>query len=390
MSSNKNIPQLRFPEFTGEWEEHHLEELCKIISTTFKLQSRNYLEKGKYPIVDQSQSLICGWTNDDKGLIKKNPVIIFGDHTCLVKYIDFPFVQGADGVKILSPQEDYDSRFLFQSFLANPVLQDGYKRHFSDMKEKSYFIPSKLNEQKKLADFLFAIDNMIQAQGKRVDALKEKKKGMVQQMFPQKGETTPRLRFPEFVGEWEKKRFREFTFVSGKRNKENLPYERYSISNEVGFCPQKEQFEGGAGYLNNIDCSKHIIVSPKTFAYNPARINIGSIGYQNLDKDVIVSPLYEIFKTTDDCNDIFLWHWFHSNTFKRMVLNGQEGGVRLCFSYNKLKDCYINLPSLEEQQKIAECLSAMDDVIASETAKLDALKEHKKGLMQQMFPQPTK
>lgn len=199
---------------------------------------------------------------------------------------------------------------------------------------------------------------------------------------------TPRLRFPEFKEEWKEKKFKDITISSGKRNSHNLPYERYSISNENGFYPQNEQFEGGAGYLKNIDCSKHIIVSPKTFAYNPARINIGSIGYQNLDHDVIVSPLYEIFKTNDSCDDDFLWQWFHTEVFNRLVINGQEGGVRLCFSYNKLQQCSIKIPSLPEQQKIASCLTEMDNLIAAQGQKVGALKEKKKGLMQQLFPQP--
>lgn len=198
---------------------------------------------------------------------------------------------------------------------------------------------------------------------------------------------TPRLRFPEFKEEWKEKKFKDITISSGKRNSQNLPYERYSISNENGFYPQNEQFEGGAGYLKNIDCSKHIIVSPKTFAYNPARINIGSIGYQNLDHDVIVSPLYEIFKTNDSCDDDFLWQWFHTEVFNRLVINGQEGGVRLCFSYNKLQQCSIKIPSLPEQQKIASCLTEMDNLIAAQGQKVEALKEKKKGLMQQLFPQ---
>lgn len=198
---------------------------------------------------------------------------------------------------------------------------------------------------------------------------------------------TPRLRFPEFKEEWKEKKFKDITISSGKRNSQNLPYERYSISNENGFYPQNEQFEGGAGYLKNIDCSKHIIVSPQTFAYNPARINIGSIGYQNLDHDVIVSPLYEIFKTNDSCDDDFLWQWFHTEVFNRLVINGQEGGVRLCFSYNKLQQCSIKIPSLPEQQKIASCLTEMDNLISAQGQRVEALKEKKKGLMQQLFPQ---
>ena len=378
------VPELRFPGFEGEWEMKKFGELCKTITPSLKLQSSNYLKAGKYPIVDQSQSLICGWTNDSKGLISNVPVIIFGDHTCVLKYIDFPFIQGADGVKILSPQSGYDSRFIYQSFLANPVIQDGYKRHFSEFKEKTYMFPS-LPEQQKIAECLSSVDNLIQAEADQLQALKDHKKGLMQQLFPQEGEITPKLRFPGFEGEWEEKKFKDFTFSAGKKNKQNLPYERYSISNETGFCPQNDQFEGGGGYLKDIDCRMYIIVSPMSFAYNPARINVGSIGYQNLGKDVIVSSLYEVFQTTDICDDTFLWQWFKSNAFRKMVVDVQEGGVRQYFYYNKLQECSIHLPSLPEQQKIAECLSSLDEGIAAQQEKVEALKEHKKGLMQKLF-----
>lgn len=199
---------------------------------------------------------------------------------------------------------------------------------------------------------------------------------------------TPQLRFPGFTGEWEEKKFKDITFPVGKKNKQNFPYERYSISNEVGFYPQSSQFEDGGGYLKDIDCRQYIIVPPKSFAYNPARINVGSIGYQNLGKDVIVSSLYEVFQAKEICDDIFLWHWFHSGYFHKMVVDVQEGGVRQYFFYEKLKECSIYLPSLAEQEKIAACLSEMDALIAAQWQKVEALKERKQGLMQQLFPRP--
>ena len=198
----------------------------------------------------------------------------------------------------------------------------------------------------------------------------------------------PQLRFPGFEGDWEKKKFKDITFPAGKKNSQNLPYERYSISNEVGFYPQSDQFEDGGGYLKDIDCRQYIVVPPKSFAYNPARINVGSIGYQDLGKEVIVSSLYEVFQTKTDCDDSFLWQWFHTDIFHKMVVNVQEGGVRQYFYYEKLKDCVILLPSIAEQRRIAECLDTVDQMIIAQEQKVEALTEKKKGLMQELFPQP--
>ena len=160
--------------------------------------------------------------------------------------------------------------------------------------------------------------------------------------------------------------------------------EIYSVNNIVGFIPQSEQFDD-AGYLKDTDTSIYMIVPPKHFAYNPARLDIGSIGYQYLDHDVQVSSLYEVFETSDLVNDNFLWSWFHTHYFNNVVKRLQEGGVRLYFYYDKMQEVKIELPSLPEQQKIADCLSSLDEVIEKQKATLAAWEEMKKGLLQQMF-----
>lgn len=251
------------------------------------------------------------------------------------------------------------------------------------------FVPS-IEEQQKIAECLETLDNLISAESKKLESLKAHKKGLMQQLFPQPSATTPDLRFPGFSGNLEKKKFKDITVPAGKKNRQNIPYERYSISNEDGFYPQSSQFEDGGGYLKDIDCRQYIIVPPKSFAYNPARINVGSIGYQDLGKDVIVSSLYEVFQTKDGIDDTFLWQWFHTDIFRRMVINVQEGGVRQYFFYEKLRECSINLPTLSEQKIIAACLEAEDQMIAAQEQKVESLKIHKKGLMQQLFPQPVK
>lgn len=182
---NNRIPQLRFPGYTGDWEEKSFDVICHTITPPLKLQSSQYSSSGKFPIVDQSQTLICGWTNDSSGLLRNTPYIIFGDHTCVLKYIDFPFIQGADGVKILGSNKKDNSKFIYQLLLSNPVKQDGYKRHFSDLKEKIFLLPPTLEEQTKIAECLSSIDEIISVEESKVESLKAHKKGLMQQLFPQ-------------------------------------------------------------------------------------------------------------------------------------------------------------------------------------------------------------
>ena len=203
----------------------------------------------------------------------------------------------------------------------------------------------------------------------------------------------PRIRFKRDDGtdypSWRTVPFGELSVPSGIRNKNNADLDSYSISNDKGFVPQSEQFED-AGYLNNADRSLYYIVSPGSFAYNPARINIGSIGYQNVGKDVLVSSLYEIFNTTKDLDDRFLMNWFRSEQFQKYVRRLSEGGVRQYFYYDKLCMVQFPLPCLEEQQKIADFLSSVDEVIATSEQEVANLETQKKAALKKIFSQEVR
>ena len=204
-------------------------------------------------------------------------------------------------------------------------------------------------------------------------------------MMSKEKRRVPKLRFPGFTEDWEQRKLSDITYLSGIKNKENKPYESYSISNEFGFIPQAEQFENG-GTMQTADKSMYYIVSQNSFAYNPARINVGSIGYYDKPDNVIVSSLYEVFKTTDIVNDKFLWHWFKSNQFNRLIGKYQEGGVRLYFYYDKLCKGTMGLPAINEQNKISNLLDDLDMYITLHQRKLDNLKLKKKALLQKLFP----
>ena len=115
--------------------------------------------------------------------------------------------------------------------------------------------------------------------------------------------------------------------------------------------------------MRDADKSMYIIVKPKSFAYNPARINIGSIGYYEKPVNIIVSSLYEVFSTTNEINDRFLWHWFKSTHFPKFIEKYQEGGVRQYFYYNKLLLCSLPIPKIKEQEKIGLTLDKIDNLI---------------------------
>lgn len=408
---NNRIPQLRFPGFTGEWQEKPLCSLAAKVNQKNKdfAVTRVLTNSATEGVVDQNAYFerdIAVKDNTNNYYIVDKDDFVYNPRISSTAPVG-PISINKVGKGIMSPlytvfkfQQGHIAFFeqYFQTEIWHPYLKSiaNFGARFDRMNittdgffNMPLFVPS-IEEQQKIAECLETLDNLISAESKKLESLKAHKKGLMQQLFPQPSATTPDLRFPGFSGNWEKKKFKDITVPAGKKNRQNIPYERYSISNEDGFYPQSSQFEDGGGYLKDIDCRQYIIVPPKSFAYNPARINVGSIGYQDLGKDVIVSSLYEVFQTKDGIDDTFLWQWFHTDIFRRMVINVQEGGVRQYFFYEKLRECSINLPTLSEQKIIAACLEAEDQMIAAQEQKVESLKIHKKGLMQQLFPQPVK
>ena len=162
--------------------------------------------------------------------------------------------------------------------------------------------------------------------------------------------------------DWEQRKFSEFVKNVAVRNKAGVELECYAVTNDRGFISQKEAHDD-FGYMADVDTTAYNIVPPSSFAYNPARINVGSIGYYTGTENVIVSSLYEVFQTADYVDDRFMWHWFKSDHFPKWIERLQEGSVRLYFYYDKLIQCEMKMPSLEEQKKMGAFFDQLDHLI---------------------------
>jgi type I restriction enzyme S subunit len=166
-----------------KWKEIPLTEILKSVTPPSKIHQDSYLNSGKFPIVDQSKDLIAGWTNDESSVLKINrPLIIFGDHTCALKIMHMPFAQGADGIKILSAKDGYDPTYIYYAIKANPVVPEGYKRHFSALMLKSILCPS-LEEQKKYAVYFKSLDEEISLLKQQLENYKKQKQGLMQKLL---------------------------------------------------------------------------------------------------------------------------------------------------------------------------------------------------------------
>jgi type I restriction enzyme S subunit len=247
-------------------------------------------------------------------------------------------------------------------------------------------------EQQKIADFLDSVDALIAEQGRKVEALRARKKGLMQQLFPQEGETQPRLRFPEFAGEWKEYDFPELIFfqegpgiMAVDFHDEGVPLVRLS-----GLNGQRVTLEG-CNYLDPDKVSKKwahfrleagdILVSCSASFGRPAIVTdaaAGAVFYTGLIR----------FKAKDRRLDTrYLEAFLGSPSFSRQAESAAVGGGIRHFGPTHLREMKVSLPpDGNEQQRIAGCLTSLDDLIAAEIRKFDTLKTHKKGLMQQLFP----
>ena len=387
-------PKIRFKGFEGEWKTPLFSEMVERISASG--------QAGMLPGVE-FEDIASGEGCFNKNIYQKEchkygklfyeGDILFGKLRPYLKNIilaDFNGVAIGDFWVLRS--KGLDEKYLYtlvnsESFLKVANISSGSKMPRADwnlVSTTKFVVPSAKDEQKAIGKYFTSLDSQISASTSRLASLKQMKAASLQAMFPQEGKTVPKIRFKGFEEEWKKVSFKDFTFHAGTKNRDNLPLESYSISNEFGFKPQNEQFENG-GTMTQADKRMYYIVSPNSFAYNPARINVGSLGYYEGKEDVIVSSLYEVFKTDDTICDKFLLYWFKTDIFQKMIEQFQEGGVRLYFFYDKMCKCSLMRPSLAEQQAIASYFTSLDRQISLQSQRLEKLKQIKSACLDKMF-----
>ena len=373
--NTKRAPKVRFKGFTDAWELRKLGELVDVCSG----RDYKHLSEGDIPVYGTggymlSVSEALSYDKDAIGIGRKGT-------------IDKPYILNApfwtvDTLFYAIPKEKVDLNFAFDIFQNIKWKKKDESTGVPSLSRTAineiHILVPQYDEQQVLGQLFYGIDRLIALHQRKLDKMKELKKAFLNLIFSQK------LRFRGFTESWELRKLKDITYPAGEKNRENLPLDSYSITNEHGFIPQDERFENG-GTMREADKKMYYIVSPHSFAYNPARINIGSIGYQNTDKNVIVSSLYEVFKTSNDVDDRLLWHWFKSSYFQKLIEQFQEGGVRLYFYYDKLCMGTLSLPSFEEQHKIGKYLDTYDNLITLRQEKINQLTKLKTTFLKNMF-----
>lgn len=412
--NKKYIPTLRFPEFQndGEWKTDTMETIFDIKNGYTPSKSNlSFWDNGTIPwfrmedirknghILSDSIQHVTPAAVKNAGLFPAYSIIVattatIGEHALII--VDSLANQR---FAFLTKRKSFDNKLdmmYFHYFMF--IIDEWCKRNtnaggllsvnMDSFKKLTIPYPSSLSEQKKIADCFVSIDKEIDATKRKLELLKEHKKGLMQRLFPAKGKTTPELRFPEFQndGEWQIVSLGEITSVVNRRNKSNRSLPIYSINNADGFVPQSQQFAGMDSEARGYDISAYKIIGKHTFAYNPARINVGSIGYSGELKDILISSLYVCFKTMDNVDDDFLMCFFNSYIFNQAVESNVEGGIRSYLFYENFSRINIAIPSLYEQKRIASCITSIEDMIKKTNEQIILFETHKKGLLQQLFP----
>ena len=228
-------------------------------------------------------------------------------------------------------------------------------------------VPSRA-EQEKVSNLFELIDRRIAAQSKLIEDLKQLKSALVERLYCQHN---PNFKIGDLVVQ-----------VS-KRNRGDNDYSVLSVNNRLGFIEQSEQFEDRS--VASEDTSNYKVVSRDDFAYNPARINVGSIARLTSFKNGIVSPMYICFHTKKQLLPQYLEYFFDTRYFYYEMQKRLEGSVRLCLSWEGLCNIPIAVLPIEQQEKVGKRISRLDDKISLEVSHLNLLKTQKQYLLQAMF-----
>ena len=377
-------PSYRFAGYTEPWDQRKLGE-CTEISAGGDIEKSKLLNNGKYPVIANALTSdgIVGYYNDSYRIEAPAVTVTGRGDVGVAKARNVNFTPV---VRLLSLKSEHDVIFLENAINTQKILIESTgvpQLTAPQLGRYKIFFPS-LPEQTAIGSFFQDIDQLISLQQRKLEVLKEQKKTYLKLLFPAKGQTKPALRFAGFEDDWKEVKLGEVLKKNNKKNRDLAINNVESVSNKLGFVKQTEQF--GDYTVASADLSNYYVISEKQFAYNPSRINVGSIAYKKEgDTLSVVSPLYISFSTVENIDDSYLWYWFKTSLFDSQREIYSEGGVRDTLTFNQLSNIELIFPSLSEQEAIGSFFQDLDKAIAKQEEKVNQLKESKQTLLRKMF-----
>lgn len=401
----KSEPKIRFPEFDDSYSCSYLSDYLTV--NTARNKDGAYSKEdvlsvsGEEGIVNQIQLLgrsYAGVSVLDYHIVNPDDIVYTKSPLKASPFGIIKCNKGQSGIvstlyAVYTPKESVLPSYVEDYFALDsrlnrylkPIVRIGAKHDMkvsnSAVLEGEVYFPS-LSEQKKIADFLSAYDKKISLQKERVETLKEQKKGLLQKMFPKKGETVPELRFPGFTGDWEQRKLGEISdsYSGGTPTvgiKEyyggQIPFIR---SGEIN-SDYTELFITKDGLKN----SSARLVSKGDILYALYGATSGEVGRARLNGAINQAILAIKPSAGYDCEFISQWLRKNKQNIVETYLQGGQGNL----SGTIVKDLVVQFPTLPEQEVIGTCFASLDNLIALHQRKLETMQEIKKGLLQQMF-----
>ncbi len=420
MSKNKRIPELRFPEFKnkGEWEEKKISELGETINGLTGKSGEDFGIGKPYVTYKQvfDNSIIdfkkCGKVqigeNENQNTLQKGDVLFTTSS-------ETPNEVGFASVLVDSPKEDIYlnsfcfalrpfnmdktqpqfSRYLFHSSVyrksVTAIAQGSTRYNLSKgaFLELQVSVPNP-KEQQRISSCLSSLDEVIAAHSHKLELLKDHKKGLMQNLFPREGEKVPKLRFKEFAkeGGWKLPKLEEKMDIFRGASPRPQGDPRY-YGGSIPRLMIEDVTRDGKYSTPKIDSltkegaakSRFLKKGSVVLSCSGTRVAIPGI----LKVDACIHDGWLGFKNFKEVDSEFLYYHF-CNLHDRIQANALAGGVFNNLTTTILKELRLAFPTFKEQQKIASCLSSLDELITAQADKIEQLKLHKKGLMQGLFP----
>lgn len=395
MATNKeqnklNVPHLRFPEFEGEWEKCKLGDIATGFDYGMNAPAKVFDGVNKYiriTDIDEASS-----TYNDSDIVSPDGTLT---DTYLVNERDILLARtgASTGKSYLYKKTDgklYFAGFLIRAnvpehnpyFVFSQLHTHRYWKWVSIMSARSGqpginsqeyssfpIYTTSIQEERKISKLLSLLEERIATQSKLIEDLKKLKSAIIEIEY------TPNTKTTSHIG--------NVIEQISKRNKNNAIQNVLSVSNRQGFIKQSDQFENRN--VASEDTSNYKIVEKNDFAFNPARINVGSIARLTTFENGIVSPMYICFRTQENVAPEYIDFFFESKHFYCEIQKRLEGSVRQCLSFEGLCNIPFSLPTLEMQQRIGKRLFTLGQKIKTETDLLELLNKQKQYLLRQMF-----
>jgi type I restriction enzyme M protein len=358
--SNVNLSKDHYEESNElpnqKWPMEKIGSLITTITPPSKIQKSNFEEKGKFPIIDQSQEYISGWTDNEKALVlSEKPVVIFGDHTCCVKYIDQPFVQGADGIKILKTNEELSPNFLFHYLSSRPVKSDGYKRHFSKLKDTLIPLPP-LDIQNKIVEEIEIKQNAINAAKELIGSLERERRYF--------GQSIAKLEGIEWV------ELGEISEINPKKSQTNDLAKDTMVSfvpmadvseNRMFFKPREQKQLSDVSGSYTYFAEGDVLLAKVTPCFENGKAGVAT-GLQN--GIGFGSSEFIVLRPSERVLPEIVYAYISSIDFREIgkrMMTGTGGLQRIPTDF--VKGYKVPLPSTEDQQRIAEEIRRLESAI---------------------------